>query len=117
MTVTPSRASYSHRAGLAYSQFYTSEKEIFDAGKTYPFRDGALKSLALDPKVRVGWQKSGGAYNHRPETLEKSYMESKVRCSRGLTSSMQKSFGTREEHHINLTLARHIQEHVQGSDG
>jgi hypothetical protein len=98
-----------------YSQFYTSEKEIFDAAKTFPFRDGALESLALDPKIRAGWQKAGGSENHRPETLEKSYLGSKARCAAGIMGSIQKSFGTREEHRVTLTLAHRVRDCLEDS--
>jgi hypothetical protein len=72
-----------------YSQFYTSEKEISDAAKSFRFRDGALESLALDAKVRASWQKAGGSENHRQEVLEKSYLESKLRCATAIQGSLQ----------------------------
>jgi hypothetical protein len=115
MTLLTSHGSPSWMQGLLYSQFYTSEKEIFDAAKTFPFRDGALESLALDAKIRASWQKAGGSENHRPETLNKSYLGSKARCAAGITSSVQKSFGTREEHRMTLRLARRVREHLQNS--
>lgn len=115
MTILTGRQSPSRKQGLLYSQLYTSEKEIFDAAKTFPFRDGALESLALDPKIRTSWQKAGGSENHRAETLEKSYLGSKARCAAGIMGSLQKSFGTREEHRMTLTLARRVRECLQQS--
>jgi hypothetical protein len=119
MTLLSGRRSPSRQQGLIYSQFYTSQKEIFDAAKKFPFQDGALESLALDPKIRAGWQHAGGSQNHRPETLEKSYLGSKARCASGITGSMQKSFGTREEHRMTLTLARRLRDRLmdQGAWG
>jgi hypothetical protein len=114
-TILTARQSPSREQGLLYSQFYGSEKEIFDAAKTFPFRDRALESLALDPKIRASWQKAGGSENHRPETLERSYLGSKARCAAGITGSLQKSFGTREEHRMTLTLALRVRECLQQS--
>ena len=115
MTILSARQSPSSEQGLVYSQFYTSEKEIFDAAKSFPFRDGALESLALDPKVRASWQKAGGSENHRQEVLEKSYLGSKSRCAAAIQGSLQKSFGTREEHRMTLTLALRVRECLQNS--
>ena len=115
MTVLTGRQSPSRRQGLVYSQFYTSEKEIFDAAKTFPFNDGALESLALDPKIRAGWQHAGGSENHRTETLNKSYLGSKARCAAGIAGSVQKSFGTREEHRMTWTLARRVRDRLEAA--
>lgn len=40
--------------------------------------------------------------------LMRSYQSSKARCAAGIASSMQKSFGTREEHRMTLRLARQV---------
>jgi hypothetical protein len=115
MTVLTARQLPSSKQGLVYSQFHMSEKEIFDAAKSFPFRDGALESLALDPKVRASWQKVGGSENHRQEVLEKSYLGSKLRCATTIEGSLQKSFGTREEHRMTLTLALRVRDCLQNS--
>lgn len=113
MTVLSASQSPGREQGLIYSQFYTSQKETFDASKKFPFQDGALESLALDPKVRASWQHVGGSENHRPETLNKSYLGSKARCAAGLVGSMKKSFGTREEHRMTLDLANQLRDRLE----
>ena len=52
MTIEPGRRHPLRYAGLIYSQFYSSSKEIFDAGKVYPFDDTALEGLAVDQSLR-----------------------------------------------------------------
>lgn len=79
------------------------------------FRDGALESLALEPKVRASWQKAGDSENHRQEVLERSYLGSKRRCATAIEGSLQKSFGTREEHRMTLILALRVRECLQNS--
>ena len=113
MTILTSSSSPSRQQGLVYSQFYHSQKEIFDANKTYPFVDQFLESLALDPKLRSSWQSVAGSHNHRLTTLLQSYLHSKARCAAGLKASMQKSFGVREEHRMTLALARRLRERLQ----
>jgi hypothetical protein len=108
MTVLSAKSSSSARQGLLYSQFYCSQKEIFDAAKIFPFQDPALESLALDSQVRASWQHTAGSVNHNPRTLVHSYMSSKARCAAGIAGSMQKSFGTREEYRTTLSLARQV---------
>ena len=51
MTVESPKRSVSRSQGLLYSQFYSSQKEIFDAAKTYPFMNQAVKNLALDSQI------------------------------------------------------------------
>lgn len=92
------------RAGLLYSQFYPSLKEIFAAGNIYPFANTAIETLTLDPKLQKTWQHVGGALSHNPIALIKAYLYAKARCHYGLLGSMQKSFGVREEHRISREL-------------
>ena len=78
--------------------------------KKFLFQDRALESLALNPNIRASLQHTGGSENHRTETLTKSYLGSKERCSEGFAVSVQKSFGTREEHCITWALARGVKD-------
>lgn len=100
--------SRSRQAGLLYSQFYSSVKEIFAAGNVYPFTNTALETLALDPQLRKTWQSVGGGLSHDPVALMRAYLYTKARCHRALTGSPRKSFGTREEHRVSRRLLDHI---------
>ena len=113
MTILTPCRSPSRQQGLLYSQFYNSTKEITDAAKKFPFNDMALESLALDPNIRASWQHTGGSENHRTDTLTKSYLGSKERCSEGFAVSVQKSFGTREEHRMTWALAGRVKDHLE----
>ncbi len=110
--LSPARSSSRHQ-GLIYSQFYNSQKELFDAAKTYPFHDPSLESLALDPHLRKTWQHVGGSQNHNPQTLLANYFAGKARCHNALIKSMNRSFGVREEHRMTLTLAREVRHRLQ----
>jgi hypothetical protein len=113
MTLVTAARSPSRRQGLIYSQYYNKQKEIYDAAKTMPFQDPSIESLALDPHLRRSWQHVGGAETHRPATLVQSYLGSKARCHEGLTRSMQRSFGVREEHRMTLALAYRVRDRLQ----
>jgi hypothetical protein len=52
LTLETQRSSPQRQAGLFYSQFYASVKEVFSAGKTYPFTNSSMETLALDPKLQ-----------------------------------------------------------------
>jgi hypothetical protein len=113
MTVLSPARSADRAQGLLYSQFYNSQKEIFDAAKTYPFHDPALETLALDPKLVKAWQHTGRSQNHQLETLLTNYYSSRERSHMGLTFSEQKSFGTREEHRMTFILAEKVFQRVR----
>ncbi|KAG0637429.1 hypothetical protein HOY80DRAFT_1083951 [Tuber brumale] len=49
--------------GLVYSQFYGTVKEIFDAGKVYPFQNEGLEALAVDIRLQETWQQISGHGN------------------------------------------------------
>ena len=100
-------------AGLLYSQFYPSVKEVFAAGNIYPFASTAIETLALDPQLQKTWQHVGGALSHDPVALIKAYLYAKARCHYGLLGSMQKSFGVREEHRISRELFMAIDQQFQ----
>jgi hypothetical protein len=113
MTVLSPARSADRQQGLIYSQFYNSQKEVFDAAKTYPFHDASLETLALDPNLLKSWQHTGRSQNHRIDTLLASYVGSKMRSHTGMRDSLQKSFGIREEHRMTLTLARRIRHRLK----
>ncbi|KAI8676082.1 hypothetical protein NCS56_00495100 [Fusarium sp. Ph1] len=52
LTVETGQRSSRRAAGLLYTQFYPSVKEIFAAGSVYPFTNSAIETLALDKKLR-----------------------------------------------------------------
>lgn len=52
ITIETHRYLKGRAVGLLYSQFYISIKEVFVAGKVYPFTNMAIKTLALDPKLQ-----------------------------------------------------------------
>ncbi|EAU29404.1 predicted protein [Aspergillus terreus NIH2624] len=98
------RTSPQRRAGLYYSQFYASVKEVFAAGNTYPFTNTATETLALDPQLRKTWQTVGGGLSHNPIALNRAYLTTKQRCHAALQGSVPKVFGLREEHRVSHAL-------------
>ena len=107
--LTPPR-SIARQAGLVYSQFYASSKEMFDSAKTYPFANDRLEVLAIDPVLRKAWAKKGKAESFDSDVIQRAYLHSKIRCHEALLSSGQKSFGVREEHRVTMTLLRSLME-------
>src|SRR4051812_18398106 len=104
LTIESHRGSKSRAAGLLYSQFYPSIKEVFAAGNVYPFTNAAIETLALDPKLRKTWQQVGAGLSHDPIALIRAYLYTKLRCHYAISGSMQKCFGTREEHRVSKPL-------------
>ncbi|KAH7111566.1 hypothetical protein EDB81DRAFT_894279 [Dactylonectria macrodidyma] len=104
LTIEPGRRTSRRAAGLLYSQFYPSVKEVFAAGNVYPFTNSAIETLALDKKLRKTWELVGGGLSHQPAAFIKAYLYTKLRCHYALLGSMQKSFGIREEHRISKEL-------------
>jgi hypothetical protein len=100
LTIRTGQHSSRRTAGLLYTQFYPSIKEIFAAGNVYPFTNTAIEALALDKKLRRTWELVGGALSHQPAALMKAYLYTKLRCHFALAGSTRKSFGVREEHRI-----------------
>ncbi|RPA88491.1 hypothetical protein L873DRAFT_1557096, partial [Choiromyces venosus 120613-1] len=90
--------------GLVYSQFYTTTKEIFDAAKVYPFQNKALEGLAVDPKLNSTWQEIVGQTNDNLNCIKKAYLASKRRALASIDACSQNSYGTRQEHRVNLNL-------------
>ncbi|KAE8371006.1 hypothetical protein BDV26DRAFT_299204 [Aspergillus bertholletiae] len=76
------------QAGLLYSQFYSSVKEI--------------------------WQHIGGGLSHDPVALTRAYLYIKRRCHTALQGSSQKIFGLREEHRVSWDLFRAIHTVMRG---
>jgi hypothetical protein len=105
---TPKRSKL-REAGLLYSQFYASVKELFDASKCKPFDNDGLEELALDPQIRRGMH--AAVRGHLPDykIIERAYIASKGRVKNALLSSRQKSFGVREEHRISWGLLQEVQ--------
>ncbi|KAB8266546.1 hypothetical protein BDV30DRAFT_247683 [Aspergillus minisclerotigenes] len=108
LTLETHAVSWSRQAGLLYSQFYSSVKEIFAAGNIYPFTNTAIENLALDPKLRKTWQAVGGGLSNDPIALTRAYLYTKQRCHHALQGSPGKSFGTREEHRVSQSLLEQI---------
>ncbi|KAH7114164.1 hypothetical protein B0J13DRAFT_630962 [Dactylonectria estremocensis] len=104
LTIETGKRSLRRAAGLLYSQFYPSVKEVFAAGNAYPFTNTAIETLSLDKKLRKTWELVGGGLSHQPAALIKAYLYTKLRCHYALLGSMQKSFGIREEHRISKDL-------------
>ncbi|RKK84479.1 hypothetical protein BFJ68_g17353 [Fusarium oxysporum] len=104
LTIETGKRSQRRAAGLLYSQFYSSVKEVFAAGNVYPFTNAAIETLALDKKLRKTWELIGGGLSHQPAALIKAYLYTKLRCHHTIIRSKQKSFGIREEHRISKEL-------------
>lgn len=94
--------------GLVYSQFYCSFKELWDAGKTYPFQDKSLEALCIDPGLRSLWaQESRGiTTNWNYDKVLKSYLKGKQRIAVALNAAntKKKSYGIREEHRMTWNM-------------
>ena len=108
MNLTPNQMNLFRRGGLIYSQFYTSNKKIFDAAKTFPFDNPALEVLAVDPYLTKATQMVGGGQGINLEKVGQSYLQSRVRILQTLQMNMGKSYGVREEHRVNLELLQAI---------
>jgi hypothetical protein len=108
LTLETHQSSWSRQAGLLYTQFYASVKEIFAAGNTYPFTNTAIETLALDPGLRKTWQSIGRGLSHDPVALMRAYLYTKRRCHHALHGSQRKSFGLREEHRVSYDLFQQI---------
>ncbi|EXM12789.1 hypothetical protein FOTG_18732 [Fusarium oxysporum f. sp. vasinfectum 25433] len=104
LTIETGKRSQRRAAGLLYSQFYSSVKEVFAAGNVYPFTNAAIETLALDKKLRKTWELVGGGLSHQPTALIKAYLYTKLRCHHAILGSMRKSFGIREEHRVSKEL-------------
>lgn len=96
------------RNGLLYIQLYNTSKEIFAAGKTYPFANPALDTLALDAGLVKSWQHLGRAISHSPASILRAYIHTKVRCHAALYSCRNNSYGTREEYRVQGTLLQAV---------
>jgi hypothetical protein len=113
LTVETERRSPRRAAGLLYSQFYLSIKEVFTAGNIYLFTNPAIKSLALDKKVWKTWELVGGGLSHQPVALIKAYLYTKLQCYFASLGLMAKSFGIREEYWVSRGLFQAMGRHLQ----
>jgi hypothetical protein len=116
LTLETRRTSPQRQAGLYYSQFYASVKEVFAAGNIYPFTNTGVETLALDPQLRKTWQTVGGGLSHNPVALNRAYLTTKQRCHAALQGSAEKVFGLREEHRISRALFHQILREFQDHD-
>lgn len=57
-----------------YCQLYNSVKEIFTAGKIYPFSNLTLDTLAVNPGLVSAWHCVGGDVSHKPLDLLRTYL-------------------------------------------
>jgi hypothetical protein len=115
MTVEPNVKNPLGRAGLAYSQYYNSEKEMFDAAKNYPFDNKHLESLCIDPQTVKMAQNAGGGKPTSRTRLIAAYLKSRDRTLQALEDGSNVSFGARSEHRINLQLLEHLYEVLSNS--
>ena len=110
MTLEPGKTHPLKLVGLIYSQYYSSTKEIFDVAKVYPWDNNSLEGLAIDPLLHEEWKKlanfSGATWNHQKVTS--SYIAAKNRVSIALRGARFRSYGTREEHRLSMTLLLNI---------
>lgn len=90
---------------VVYAQRYSNYKELFDAGKVFPFTNKNIESLLIPQNLLQLWSKAGGAHsrsNHIQKLVasagKTSYIQSKKRTALGLDSSQNESLGTREEY-------------------
>ncbi|KAF8446883.1 hypothetical protein BDZ91DRAFT_853647 [Kalaharituber pfeilii] len=115
MTLEPGKRHPLRFAGLIYSQFYSSTKEILDAAKTYPFADQSLEGLAVDPSLHKEWQREAKHFGCKwsAQKARQTYGSSKLRVAEGLTSALSKSFGVREEHRMTIDLLLQIGKHME----
>ncbi|KAG0126665.1 hypothetical protein HOY82DRAFT_542427 [Tuber indicum] len=104
LTMIPGRNHTARQSGLAYSQFYTTTKEIFDAAKAYPFQNPGLEGLAVDPKLNRTWEEISGPSHWNSANMRSAYLASKHRCIASLHASSDKSFGIRQEHRVSRHL-------------
>jgi hypothetical protein len=100
LTLEPQPATALWKQGLRYCQLYNTTKEIFSAGKQYPFQNARFDTLALDPGMVRTWQHVGGAVGHSPLAILHAYLHTKERCHVALHSCRHRSYGTREEYRI-----------------
>jgi hypothetical protein len=98
LTSVPQKRSELWKAGVRYCQFYAVEKEISDAGTTYPFTNPGLEELALDARVWHTAASSARWTGKRSRAaIVKSYINCKQRIRDDFVASRSRSFGFRCE--------------------
>lgn len=114
LTLAPThKNSLLAQAGLRYSQFYSSTKEIFDSAKIYPFTDELLEALAIDPFLKASIVGAGGGRTANRHRIANSYFESRDRSMESLKAGAWKSYGLREEHRVSLDLLNDIYQELK----
>ena len=98
------------RDGLIYSQFYALIKTPFDSTKVYVFDNDSVENLALDPEYVRSLQQEDGAVTFSKGVCEFAYLHGKKRAYANLLDNRWRSYGTREEHRISLTMMEEIYE-------
>ena len=109
---TPKR-SILREAGLLYSQFYGSVKELSYASNCKPFDNDGLEDLALDPQIRRGIHAAVGGHLRELVVMERAYIASKRRVDIALSESRHKSFGIREEHRVSWSLFQELRSQMR----
>ncbi|KAG0122978.1 hypothetical protein HOY82DRAFT_619738 [Tuber indicum] len=113
LTVTPGPVHPARKDGLAYAQFYSTLKEVFDAAKVYPFQNPGLEGLAIDPYLQKTWRDIGGTSHWTKECATQAYLSSKRRIAASLDASSNKSFGLRQEYRVLRPLLQDIYKECQ----
>jgi len=108
MTMVANKSNIFSIGGLAYSQYYMSTKEMFDAAKTYPFANASLEALAVDPHLTKAIQATGGGRRIDLGKVQQGYLSSRDRTLAALRTNAGKSYGIREEHRVSLDLLQVI---------
>lgn len=104
LTLAPHPKSALWTGGLRYCQLYNTTKEIFAAGKQYPFQNAQLDTIGIDPGMVRTWQHVGGAISHSPLAVLQAYTHTKQRCHVSLRDCRHRSYGTREEYRVTGAL-------------
>ncbi|KAI9776766.1 MAG: hypothetical protein M1816_005092 [Peltula sp. TS41687] len=107
-TITPAKSSSFGHAGLLYSQFYNSIKEVHDAAKHYPFQGKHLESLTQDDELNRAIEKAGRGTHQDPNTLAHSYLHNKVRLLGAWSAAAPVRYGVRQEHRLRYPLFRRL---------
>ncbi|KAF8535275.1 hypothetical protein BDD12DRAFT_893466 [Trichophaea hybrida] len=77
MTIVPTGRNAMGLAGLAYSQYYTSTKDIFDADTIYPHMNDGIEAIAIDPCLTKAFQLAGGATEVNPKQVPCAFLASR----------------------------------------
>jgi len=79
MTMVANKSNIFSIGGLAYSQYYMSTKEMFDAAKTYLFANHSLEALAVDLYLTKAIQTTSGGRWINLGKVQQGYLSSRDR--------------------------------------